>query len=76
MQTSGGLNFLNTSSSAAQAASNNKPASLLHVHGSFDSNIEKLELIEKKKSKRKVYQDQETGYELQDLYRINDSLNL
>lgn len=48
----------------------------MHVSGSYDASIEKLELIEKKKAKRKVYQDQETGYELQDLYRINDSLLL
>lgn len=37
---------------------------------SSDSRAERLELKEKKK--RKVYGDKETGYELQDLFRIND----
>lgn len=37
---------------------------------SSDSRAEKLELKEKRR--RKVYSDQETGYELQDLFRVND----
>ena len=38
--------------------------------GSYDSRCEKLDLKEKRK--RKVYQELESPYELQDLYRVNE----
>ena len=48
----------------------------MKIQGAYDEQIEKLQLIDKKKARRKVYQDQETCHELQDLSRINDSLLL
>ena len=42
------------------------------VNLSYDNRVEKLNILERRR--RKVYQEQETIYELQDLYRINDSI--